>query len=92
MIEVFDPSITKITQSALHQKLLLSVVEEGEFAYSRTSFDEEHDSDRMEPYRQAEGWRRLSRFSYTAFSGVRLTLFNVYVNRAFDSVSAAVRL
>lgn len=92
LIEVFESSITKIIQSALHHKLLLAVVEEGKCDYTWPSYDEEYDLDRMKPYRQAEGWRRTPRVGYTAFPGIRITLFNGYVTRDYDSLVAAVRL
>jgi hypothetical protein len=91
LIEAFESSVTKLIQSALHHKLLLSVVEEGSFTYTWPSFGEEYDVDRMKPYRLAEGWRRLPKVAYTAFPGIRLTLFNGYVSKDFDSLVAAVR-
>jgi hypothetical protein len=92
LIEVFESSMTRIMKSALHHKLLLALVEEGECNYTWPSFDEEYDLDRMKPYRQAQGWRRSPRVSYTAFPGIRITLSNGYMTKDYDSLVAAVRL
>jgi hypothetical protein len=84
--------MSKFIKSAIHHKLLLSLVDEAKCTYTWPRFDEEYDPDTMKPYRQAQGWRRSPRVSYTTFPGIKTTFFNGYIHRDFDSLVAAVRL